>query len=328
MASCFSFVQYLYVESRGWFWNKSHALNLALGQASGTYVVQIDADLIFPSHFLENIRQDQLAEVVLNYQFFYLPKGFQSFDKLESQPDEWQKKLPASQKSATGTIVCAREAMLATGGYDPFYRIWGVEDRDLVWSLKQRNISLKRWNKIPVFHQWHPEANLELPKGWLEVEESYFENKQKNGTAPRKLPEKWPTLAQRPALQRILDGKMRASTLTFQFTFPKEKAWTDFSNNFQKLEAGEMIYIQQDFGGLQVGENSRVGHFLKKWNELLARWRFSYRWIDLVHYHQEWITWAEAKSFLFYFILNHEAEIADYYWEEQDEQITLLLIKG
>src|SRR5688572_10716527 len=48
-----TFARYIYTETRGYPWNRSHALNIGGKQAQGEYLLTNDVDMMFLPNFLE-----------------------------------------------------------------------------------------------------------------------------------------------------------------------------------------------------------------------------------------------------------------------------------
>lgn len=208
--SHFSFMRYIYTETRGFFWSRGASLNLGLAKAKGEVVIAVDVDLILTPDFLEAIYQQYENNHFLIYPALNMPEMAEEELDLVDFPT-----LPILPKlkqnhyqdpSYLGCIVVERDKLLKVNGYDEFYRLWGREDIDLARRLEQQLALKKKVLSVEqafVLHQWHPPA--QLPKGWIEVIHRYFDDTstrvQPNQTA-------WHTplqLSDRPALAVALN---------------------------------------------------------------------------------------------------------------------------
>lgn len=153
----YPFCTYIYNDTRGYAWNRAHALNSGLRLAPSPFVMTSDVDMIFPGDFLEKIlaRGDQRKVIYCPVE--YLPKGFSDWERVESHSGQLQR----ATKGALGGCQLAPTAVLSElRGFDEYYRYWGREDRDLherlvAWGLQPEWIV----EETTLFHQWHPLQN-------------------------------------------------------------------------------------------------------------------------------------------------------------------------
>ena len=64
--------KYIFNNSRGYYWNKSNALNIGIKAAKGEFVIIADVDLIFPEYFLELILQKVTDFNFITFNSLYL----------------------------------------------------------------------------------------------------------------------------------------------------------------------------------------------------------------------------------------------------------------
>ena len=314
----YSFAQYIFADTEGWFWNRSEALNEGIRQTKGRFIVVSDADLIYMSDFLSEVYLLLQGNIALICPVYYLPASSEySSEKLQQHYSLNNK----SEENARGNIIIAKSALEAIGGYDTFFRWWGGEDRDIVNRLEKAGIDFQYFDSptAPVFHQWHSKATDDMPKGWLEIIEKRLKQENKSLSLEKSF-----TLQGRPA--KVIASKVKQKVIlpNFQFQFPKEKSWIDFIALFQNLPKGESIRIQQNFDWIQP--KSRIGRFLKGVNRLFARIGFSYRLTEIRVIDTEHISWREVRDFLFYFVLEFEKDFTDYYLEVEGEELLFVIV--
>ena len=195
----------------------------------------------------------------------------------------------------------------------------------------------------PVFHQWHPAANnpLAQPKGWEKIVIDHYHNKydkpeliihqKTNGIEIGKIYKK----EERPALEIYNKHQKSKSNLNsnFSFEFPIEKAYSSFVSQFMKLEKNEPLILNQSFALIDEKATSKAAKGVKKINNLLEKVKVSYRMTELLKHTYGNIDFYQVRDFLFYFIVDFEDFIADYYYKQENgqngkpEKITLILFK-
>lgn len=336
---------YIYTETRGKFWCKPEAINLALNRAKGEYFVTIDVDMIYPSNFLEQLNQQVQENKLVHYQCYYLPENFDYTNYLEKLPTIDTSSFVESDKTcAFGIFAVQTNKLKEIGGFDEYYKMWGMEDKDIHFRLAQ-TLSVE-WLPLeiaPVFHQWHTVSNnpLAQPKGWEKVIVAHYNDKkdnpllrihQKNNNEPiGKIYE----TSQRPSLRIYQDYQTQKINLksNFEFDFPIHKSYTEFTAKFMKLSANEPLIIHQSFNWIDENSTTTTAKGIKKINLFLEKINLSYRMIELLKYTYGIIDFYEVRDFLFYFLIDFEDFIEDYYYQQENgangkpEKITLILFK-
>ena len=162
------FARYLYNDTRGMPWNRSHALNSAARASRGEYLLCTDIDLVFSSPVLGELAAAAAPATLLHGGFYLLPRGFRRWEELGAGGLRGFRRSPNQPLGALQVVP--REAFFRLQGFDEFYRIWGVEDHDFALRLERSGCARRQLELSPVYHQWHPSAAVpSMPAGWLDV---------------------------------------------------------------------------------------------------------------------------------------------------------------
>lgn len=320
----FAQLKYFYFDTRYQFWSRSHALNLGIQKAEGNFLVVVDIDLLYSPTFLDSLKAKIDKNSFVQYQCYYLPEHITDYEKLD-----FQKPYPypvSSTNMAAGLIAFPKEKIEEIGGFDEYFKVWGVEDIDLKKRLQNINLIGKvlSINESATFHQWHPSASQEdsMPALWLTAMEKYAKNKS---LTPLPYLGKQVNF-QRPALD-LMFSKQEDSYFTFEY--PTLQSFVKFSQLFYSLNAGDFIIVNQSFTIIKTNEKSRLGKLFSKTNHLLEKFRVSYRVAELFTFETELVNFINIRDFLFYFIAENEDYIADYAFDNVHlQQIKCILVKA
>lgn len=347
-------VNYVFNEVRGMFWSRSASINNGIYLAKGEYCIIGDVDMIYSSNFLEEVNNNINQNTLLHYQCFYLNEHFDYQKQFENHSlkvdnSEYLNQFEKSSKeSAMGIVVIPTKKLREIGAFDEYYRLWGIEDKDLNRRLLNYNYAEKlemKWlnaEKSPVFHQWHSAANnpLAQPKGWEKIIIDHYHNKydkpeltihkKTNGIEIGKIY----TKEERPALE-IYEKCYSDNSLisTFSFEFPIEKAYSSFLSQFMKLGKNEPLILNQSFSLIDEKATSKAAKGVRKINTVLEKVKVSYRMTELLKHTYGTIDFYQVRDFLFYFMVDFEDFIEDYYYKQENgtngkpEKITLILFK-
>lgn len=323
-------VHYVYSDARGYFWSCSQAFNQALGYARGVYLLMLDVDLIVPTYFLNFCLENCAKTEFLIFKVLYLPQDFKEWNLLSLQPEKYLHQ-EHSDYGGLGNIFVKKEYFLQTGGYDTFYRVWGEEDRDMVRQLEKVGLKPKKIEpgQLPIFHQWHPKVSASLPKGWQKTILAHSQKKTKRPASDVQLDFKPTPIYQckdRPVLNQ-LDPQKWADEAQFQFDFPVEQSYVQFIKCFEELEPRASLCISQRFSEIRPQQGSRLGNVLTKTNKLLKSWKISYRLVEIAQSETEIIYASAVADYLFYFLLEFEEQIEDYYFEAKGDTVFLVVVK-
>ncbi len=323
-------VKYFYSETQGHFWSCSQAFNQAFYYASGEWFVMLDVDLIVPQDFLQKALSKITPDSFLVFGFLHLPRRFEDWQSLKNNTHNYLD-LTISGNEAVGNIFVAKKYLSLVQGYDTFYRIWGEEDLDVMRKLQFIGLKAKTTQPkdLPIFHQWHPHSKHLLPKGWQEAIINHSKNKVLMTEPPSDYSfEGYPiiSLDERPALQRY-QHKQWTESEQFNFVFPLERSYAQFMKRFLQLDKGEAIYVSQIFSEVVPQKGSRLANLIKFGNRVFERIKVSYRWVEIDKAETELIYASTIANFLFYFVLEMEASIRDYYFEAKGEKISFVVVK-
>ena len=342
-------VSYVFNQVRGMVWSRSASINNGIYLAKGEYCIIADVDMIYSPNFLEEVENNINQNTLLHYQCFYLNEGFDYKKYVENHSlkvDNLQQFEKSDKESAMGIVVIPTEKLKKIGAFDEYFKLWGIEDKDLYRRLLNYDYKEKlemKWlnaEKSPVFHQWHPAANnpLTQPKGWEKIAIDHYHNKydkpeltihkKTNGLEIGKIYKK----EERPAL-KMYEKKNEKLQSSFSFKFPIEKSYSSFVSQFMKLKKNESLILNQSFSMLDEKATSKAAQGVRKINSLLEKVKISYRMTELLRHTYGNIDFYQVRDFLFYFIVDFEDFIKDYYYKQENrqngkpEKITLILLK-
>ncbi|MGF1533389.1 MAG: glycosyltransferase family 2 protein [Bernardetiaceae bacterium] len=318
-------ISYAYADTRGWLWCKSHANNLALDMTTGDYVIAVDVDLIYPPFFLEKVKDFVASRCHFFYYCYMAPQDFKGYERIN-----WQEPLSFRLSNPspidTGLMGAPKTAFTSAGGFDEYYRIWGVEDGDMnlaIQHLDYKQVVLPL-NEGYAVHQWHPSnAQIDtMPRGWYEV-------MKKKKTNPRRFRPLLAQITEMRSAKHLFENGDVDKLAKFVFSIPIQQSYTLFFAAFERLTSGEAMLVAQDFDWIDTNPDSRLSGIFKKINRWLDQTPLSYRWVELLTYQQEEVLdFYAVRDFLYYFLLNFDTRIQDYYLNVQARQnISFLIIK-
>ncbi len=314
--------KYFFSNTRGLLWNRADALNTLIALSNGAYLMILDADIFVPTSFLQ--------------------QAIEELQRLSSPPvlelrcfETLQNGLRIKKRTGRGLYMAQRTHIIETGGYDTFFRVWGVEDDDMIIRItpigKQNPVFLPDEGLI---HIWHAHDYSRMPTGWLQfLTYQYLPAKQlKNNTAHKQsFDNHYPKLLtwrDRPILQKMDNKEDRGkNTLYFQFKTPLMHHYLQFMQLFSILEEGKFMCVEQRFSYYIDEQKSIAKRLTQFFNIILGTLRFSYRFTDIATHDKGYIALLEVRDFLFYFLLNFEAQILDYFFEYDQEKITFWVCK-
>jgi glycosyltransferase involved in cell wall biosynthesis len=154
----YRFARYVYCETRGWPWNRAHALNVGIRLSQAELVMTSDIDLIFSDFSLKKMIDGYDGKTALHAGCYYLPQDFNRWDSLSANRSRYAR----PRTSALGLLLLLpRNVYLRLGGFDEFYQFWGREDSDLEGRLNGICFETRFLNidEFPLYHQWHPIQN-------------------------------------------------------------------------------------------------------------------------------------------------------------------------
>lgn len=314
----YSFTRYFFNDTRGCFWNRSHALNCGIEKAVGRISVLWDIDLIVEPDFLEKMSQVILDKEFTTHRCYYLPENT-SLSQLDA-PD-FKRNL---QHAYVGLCGVQTEKLREINGYDEFFQVWGAEDDDLYDRLQKTGLTKRIINadEIPVYHQWHPTQSLVLPDMWyLTMVEKLF-NPERNMILPNGTFFK---TGGRPALMAVQN---RAHKNGLELTLDLENKtllYNSLIREFETVVPGDQLYI--DFYYPQMEPHPKAMRVMKRFNLMMTRMG---RNIRLINQKQEVDKQLKDNiyGFLKYFLGRQRDRLLDYYLDWREDGFFLLLIRA
>ncbi|TNE75068.1 glycosyltransferase [bacterium] len=174
----YSFVKYIYTDTKGWLWNRSHALNTGARAAKGDILMFSDVDMIYSTNFISNINEVFQEQRFYQCKFYLLDEFFNKYEDLENQKGAFKM---TDEGSKGACQILSKNVFFEIGGFDEFYHIWGREDADLANRLKVYGL-LETWieDRVSMFHQWHRSISWKkiisekMPFGFWEILNLHF----------------------------------------------------------------------------------------------------------------------------------------------------------
>lgn len=149
------FCRYVYSDTRGQPWSRARALNVGGRRADSDYLLTTDVDMVFPPGFLAAAMHRAAPDLLVHAHCTFLPPGFSDWSSLSTASAPPAK---STTRQALGGCQCLQTRIFREiGGFDEYYRFWGVEDRDLAERLRLYGLEASYLPpEVAMFHQWHP----------------------------------------------------------------------------------------------------------------------------------------------------------------------------
>jgi len=311
----YSFASYIYSETRGWPWNRAHALNTGIRLADSRYVMTSDIDLIYSNNLIEVILDRASESKALHSLCYYLPRRFDKYDEIDKHISSYR----VGGKDALGLLqVLPKEIYVELRGFDEYYRFWGAEDRDLHYRLLQYGVNFE-WldlKSCPIYHQWHPVFNNKtpnfMPVGFWEDVQFYV---QKNIDILKRNNENWGKIvkiSERPALNLLNQNEGELRTIFLQGPF--DICIQRLVKEFKALKTREGVRIQFN----DSNTKDVILRIIWLFNKVLSK-------INLKYYiapHP-----PTERNSIIYVIEKMKSEIADYYLELKGQNSFCIVVK-
>jgi glycosyltransferase involved in cell wall biosynthesis len=260
----YDFARYVYTDTRGRPWSRSHALNIGVRLAETPYVITTDADMLYPADFLEEVAQHVHPDRVLYCATHFLPEGFDDWNHLERYLGQLQR----GDDRQLGGFQCApSDVMHRIRGFDEFYRYWGIEDTDLRYRFEALGLEIQWLNDhIHFFHQWHPSVNIShegiVPDGtWMRM---VLHNHSHRGIVERNHDD-WGhcVTTDERSVYRFLDldaGRLVHCSEMRVFDFPpfQNQSVAKVANQFLRLPSGHALVVNHAFFPAQLRWSTRI----------------------------------------------------------------------
>lgn len=307
-------VRHFHSDTEGKLWCKAEALNFLTLQAAGKYVMVCDADILLQSpDFLKLAYQEILK---LAY-----PKVLE-LRCCETNAQGKQGRM----RTGRGICMLERSFLVENGGYDTFFRQWGVEDDEILMRLERavgEKFPVFVPERAPLLHIWHPHDYSKMPKGWLALLQAYASAPKQSRSLPAQ------TLlayTDRPAMLKM-HSEDRADAEKITLEQPMAYHFTHFLARFSELRAGKFLYIDQKFDFYADEKQTFVKKIVRFLNKIFSKMGFSYRFTDIRTSERGLLTVLEVRDFIFYFLVHFEAQILDYYFDYDQEHIVFWVCK-
>jgi glycosyltransferase involved in cell wall biosynthesis len=316
LVKTYPFIRYIYNETRGLPWNRSHALNTGIRLAESEYLMTSDVDLIFPDNLITTILSQVSRNKVIHSLCYYLPKSFNKWNDIEKHKSSYGKGC----KDALGLLqVLSKNNYDKLHGLDEFYKFWGVEDRDLHYRLLDSGIKTVWLNleTCPVYHQWHPVQNHLtpdfMPAGFWEKAQFYF---QENRGILKRNNENWGKIyrkSDRPALMLLEEDINNHKEILLGGT--KEQCLISLVQEFNSIKSGDALIVR--YSDFKTPSNL-VANCVSTLNIILRKLKLYYKVLP----------YPQIKKMSLLNFLEHKKErIIDYFIEQKEQQTMCLIVK-
>lgn len=326
LVKSYSFCSYIYVNVNGLVWNRSHALNIGLRLAKTTYVMFSDIDLIFTSNFMNEVINRLRPNLELHSGAFSLKKGFNDWDSLSGNPTN----LKSRESTALGLCqIIEREKVMSIGGFDEYYRIWGVEDQDLSERLSKLGIKTEWLSliKTPVYHQWHESSGLrtrtKIPIGWHKFMMNY---KEKNRDVIKRNSDNWGEIILYNERPSMLYNKSSIEKIKLN-NIPCFSVQGLIFAHLSKLKIGDGLIFQFDDLLIREINKSKLNIIIKKLNSLSNNYNFPVLLKTDVEYFGGYENVYSYYDQVMYFLIAFPNSYSDYYFTMTNKQLLLKLFK-
>ena len=159
----YPFAQYHYSHTRGWFWNRAHALNTGIRLAKNDLLLLSDIDLVIEKDLIKKISQFDHKDKFYTFSCFYLPQNFD-----DARMNDIEQAGIHYEQNYVGLCAVKKEDLMRINGFDEYFMVWGAEDDDLYMRLSRNGLQrIQTGSKDAlVFHQWHEAASPGIPTLW------------------------------------------------------------------------------------------------------------------------------------------------------------------
>ena len=175
----YSFAKYIYSDTRGWFWNRAHALNTGTKIAKGEILVFYDIDLIIEQDFVQKLTQLDFENSFHTFSCFYLPEGFELENK------DLKRDGIHYEQNYVGLCAVKKNHVVDICGFDEYFMVWGAEDDDFYNRLNKVGLVKIQKSAVDykVFHQWHKSDSPNIPSPWY-IEMVHYLSKKRYSANP------------------------------------------------------------------------------------------------------------------------------------------------
>ncbi len=311
----YPFAKYIYVDTRGMFWNRAHALNIGVSYAKSEILVFLDVDLILEQHFLEKISKLSYNEFYYTFSCFYLPENFDYASDIFKNGIHYE-------QNYVGLCALNKSTFLNSGGFDEYYMIWGVEDDDLYKKLTIEGFKRVElgFPEFTIYHQFHQIESPKKPDLWYLTMINHFYDKQLD----LKSISHFNFLSDRPARNVFEDGNYKKNIKLILNKNRTILMYNKFISDFYELRSNQISWFEYE-----IKNDNYLSPKIKSFIYSVFKSIFLISSSNKAYYsktiHEP--TFLEVNSFIAYFIGTHRRMISDYYLNMTAKNISLVIIK-
>lgn len=316
----FSFVKYIYNDTRGLPWNRAHALNTGIRVATTDYVFTADIDLIFAREFATVISEIKQSFSATFFSIYLLPQNYSQWDNVCDQHN-----LPRTTNQGLGISLIDRRVLIDQGGYNEFFTFWGYEDNELYHRLSVAGVATKFYEKnIIAYHQWHPSAYENgkiFPQGWREFMGNCYEQLRNEPVILSFSANGILHTSERKALRELLCPTMQFVALRGNLPFMRYC----ISQGFKRLKPGEKIGYRFRAEAYAVYRNSPAIKMLVAINSFLNNYELIPYRIQS-KFEDKNISVFQVRDMIMYLLYEFNFDIEDYAIDIKDDEMTIELV--
>lgn|GEM_PF-1395543 len=318
--SKYSFCKYVYNDTGGMFWNRSHALNTGIRLAATEFVFTADIDMIFKKNFVEKLLQEAGIDCVSFFQVYYLPEKFSNWENMGSSTYE------TSKKFALGLALIPVKIVSAIGGYDEFYCFWGLEDNDLEHRLNTAGVKTKFYDEeVLMYHQWHApsiSSEKDYPTGWGVFQNDYFNSKKT--IVKRNEDREWGKLfsrKERASIKIMNDPSTKFDACNGSAAF----FMYQLMMQFKKMKPGEHSAFEFNDVNSAMHLHSRLGKTISLLQKFFNAAKIPVKAVS--PFRHLYATINEVRDAMMIFILAHSDQIEDYSIFIDEKKLKVVIFK-
>ncbi|WP_044212789.1 glycosyltransferase family 2 protein [Flammeovirga sp. OC4] len=324
LVNSFTFCRYIYNDTRGKVWNRSHALNTGIKLVDTEYVMTTDIDLVYPSHFIASALDNLHPNVELHSNAYSLPAKYSNWRNLFIKPPKLEERNMTALGLAQGVETSKH---FEIRGFDEYYRIWGVEDHDLSKRLEKlgTHIEWMTLSDVPVYHQWHPSSGLRtrrgIPHGWQKMMGQYMEQSLTN----IKRSENWGQLYfEHDRRIYSLSNDCKKVNLS---QLPSIAVQGELYNLLLTLSEGEGVVITFEDRMYRKFNGSRLQKFIRRFNDYSNTKNYSLLLESDLTYFGNYENVYVYRDQLMYFLLMCQNLYSDYFFTLKEDSLELKIIR-
>lgn len=318
------FCTYIYNDTKGWNWNRSHALNTGIKLVKTDYVVTSDVDLIYDRRFVQTLKLHLAPDKEIHFNAYSLPHNFKAYGSLTEKPRLFKQR----EKTAHGLVQGVHiDKIRQVNGFNEYYRIWGIEDNDLNHRLKEIGVT-EEWVDIeecPVYHQWHPQSKKEgkrkLPGGWLHHLAQKFGSSVTNQFGRLIRPEDrdiYDLVGGTAKPDRVFTCDSNGSL----FYFLNDLHLCLQSNPYRSI----CLHYHDDRGEMLQNSGAQK---LKNWlNKSFLLDKLPFKAVLNIEFDHNYISKTDFKDMANYFLLQMEDQLSDFYMMDDGDFKVIISFKG